>query len=75
MSLQGLALRRKVLREKHPDTVKSLADWAAAYYIRGYYSKAEKIYLDVLALRSDLLGDKHYVTIRTIVELLITYYI
>ncbi|KAH7302952.1 P-loop containing nucleoside triphosphate hydrolase protein [Stachybotrys elegans] len=48
---KALALRREMLGEKHPDTIRSMADLATTYHEQGHYSKAESMDLDVLELR------------------------
>ncbi|KAK4077629.1 hypothetical protein Purlil1_12267 [Purpureocillium lilacinum] len=66
--------RNKVLGEKHPDTIWSMAVLATTYHAQGRYDAAEKIYVDVLALRRDVLGDKHPDTIWSMAELAATYH-
>ncbi|QKD57710.2 Tetratricopeptide repeat-domain-containing protein [Fusarium oxysporum Fo47] len=67
-------LRRKVLGEKHPDTIRSLADLATTYRQRGRYDEAERFKDEVLDLRRELLGEKHPDTIRSMAELATTYH-
>ncbi|SCO87701.1 uncharacterized protein FRV6_11828 [Fusarium oxysporum] len=44
-------LRRKVLGEKHPDTIRSMADLAATYHAQGRHDEDEEIAVKVLDLR------------------------
>ncbi|KAH7124375.1 hypothetical protein EDB81DRAFT_664698 [Dactylonectria macrodidyma] len=37
ISIKVLNLRRSVLGEKHPDTIRSMADLAATYHTQGRY--------------------------------------
>ena len=41
--VEVLDLRRDVLGEKHPDTIRSMASLAATYHAQGRYEEAEKI--------------------------------
>ena len=66
--------RRKVLGERHRDTIGSMADLAATYHTQGRYEEAEKINVEVLALRRDALGEKHPDTIRSMANLAATYH-
>jgi tetratricopeptide (TPR) repeat protein len=58
-----LELRKEVLDEKHPDTIKSMASLAAIYHQQGRSDKAEKIEINVIELRKEVLGEKHSDTI------------
>ncbi|KAK8031893.1 hypothetical protein PG990_001627 [Apiospora arundinis] len=70
----ALSLRTKVLGEKHPDTIRSMAELATTYHTQGRYDEAEKIYLEVLGLRREVLGEKHPDTITSMAELAATYH-
>ncbi|KAL2140162.1 hypothetical protein VTI28DRAFT_4211 [Corynascus sepedonium] len=50
-------LRKRKLGEKHPDTIRSMADLAVTYHAQGRYKESEKIDVEVLALRRDVLGE------------------
>ncbi|KAL8396664.1 hypothetical protein RB594_003650 [Gaeumannomyces avenae] len=67
-------LRKRVLGDKHPDTIRSMAELATTYHALGRYGEGEKISAEVLALRRGLLGDKHPDTIRSTVDLATTYH-
>lgn len=62
-------LRREVLGEKHPDTIRSMADLAATYHAQGRYGEAEPMFIKVLELRREVLGEKHPDTIWSMAEL------
>jgi hypothetical protein len=61
--------RRKVLGERHPDTIRSIADLATTYYNQGRYHEAENMKVVVLALRCNVLGEKHPDTIQSMANL------
>ena len=66
------SLRREVLGEKHPHTIRSLANLWGAYLVQGQYSRAHDIAKRVLELRQEVLGT-HPDTIRSIADLGNTY--
>ncbi|EXL39770.1 hypothetical protein FOCG_17622 [Fusarium oxysporum f. sp. radicis-lycopersici 26381] len=66
-------LRRAVLGEKHPETISSMADFAATYHEQGRYDEAEKLKNEALELRREILGEKHPDTIRIMASLAATY--
>ncbi|KAF5231403.1 hypothetical protein FAUST_9266, partial [Fusarium austroamericanum] len=67
-------LRREVLGEKHPDTIRSMASLAATYHAQGRYDEDEEISVKVLDLRREVLGEKHPDTIRSMADLTTIYY-
>ncbi|EXK76697.1 hypothetical protein FOQG_18566 [Fusarium oxysporum f. sp. raphani 54005] len=67
-------LRREVLGEEHPDTIRSMADLAATYHAQGRYDEAESICREVLELRREVLGEKHLDTISSMASLATTYH-
>ncbi|KAL8281687.1 hypothetical protein RB600_005226 [Gaeumannomyces tritici] len=71
---RAYGLRKRVLGDKHPDTIQSMASLATTYGNQGRYDEDEKISVEVLALRRDVLGDKHPDTIQSIAELATTYH-
>ncbi|KAK8016038.1 hypothetical protein PG991_008926 [Apiospora marii] len=70
----ALSLRTKMLGEKHPNTILSMALLATTYHNQGRYDEAEKIYLEVLGLRREVLGEKHPDTIESMASLAATYH-
>ncbi|KAF5258408.1 hypothetical protein FOXYS1_11026 [Fusarium oxysporum] len=66
-------LRREVLGEKHPDTIRSMASLAATYHAQGRYDEDEEISVKVLELRRRVLGEKHPDTIESMADLAATY--
>ncbi|KAJ3469775.1 hypothetical protein MRS44_003840 [Fusarium solani] len=67
-------LRRDMLGEKHPDTIRSMANLAATYHEQGRYDEAERLKDKALDLRRDMLGEKHPDTIRSMADLAATYH-
>jgi tetratricopeptide (TPR) repeat protein len=66
------SLRREVLGEKHPHTIRSLAGLGGTYLAQGQYYRAQDIATRVLELRQEVLGT-HPDTIRSIADLGATY--
>ncbi|KAK2053477.1 hypothetical protein LY76DRAFT_524520, partial [Colletotrichum caudatum] len=50
---KAFSIRQRILGEKHPDTIYSMASLATTYHTQGRYKEAEKISLEVLELRQD----------------------
>jgi tetratricopeptide (TPR) repeat protein len=67
-------LLRKVYGEKHPNTIKSMAELATTYYMQGRYDEAEVLKDEALDLRREVLGEKHPNTIRSMASLATTYH-
>jgi Tetratricopeptide repeat len=58
-----LELQKKVLGEKHPETIRAMANLALTWWQQGRSSEAEKLRVDALELRKKVLGEKHPDTI------------
>jgi tetratricopeptide (TPR) repeat protein len=71
---RALDLRREVLGEKHPDTIRSMASLAATYHEQGRYNEAEPMKLKALQFRREVLGEKHPDTMKSMADLADTYY-
>jgi tetratricopeptide (TPR) repeat protein len=67
-------LRREVLGESHPDTIRSMADLAVTYHAQGRFGEAEPIKIKVLELRRQILGETHLDTIWSMADLAGTYH-
>ncbi|KAF5669923.1 Nephrocystin-3 [Fusarium denticulatum] len=67
-------LRRKVLGEKHPETLRSMASLAATYHAQGRYEEAERMKDEALNLQQQILGEKHPETLRSMASLAATYH-
>ncbi|KAL6902625.1 P-loop containing nucleoside triphosphate hydrolase protein [Trichoderma evansii] len=61
---RALELRRRVLGERHPHTLESIASLAAAYHYQGKHEKAKACYKETVKLRRQTLGEKHPDTLR-----------
>ncbi|KAM0245503.1 hypothetical protein ACHAP5_005310 [Fusarium lateritium] len=70
---RALGLRRQVLKEKHPDTIRSMAELGATYYAQGRYTEAQDIAIEVLEARQEVLGE-HPETIRSMADVGVTYH-
>jgi tetratricopeptide (TPR) repeat protein len=57
--LEALAMRKRLLGNKHPDVATSLNKLASLYHHQGRYSDAEPLSLEALAMNKQLLGDEH----------------
>jgi tetratricopeptide (TPR) repeat protein len=69
------SLRRKVLGEKHPDTISSMANLGATYHALGRHNDAQEMAVKVLELRREALGrDKHPDIMSSMTDLATTYY-
>ncbi|KAM0334754.1 hypothetical protein ACHAPQ_004939 [Fusarium lateritium] len=68
-----LGLRRQVLKEKHPDTIRSMAELGATYHSQGRYTEAQDIARKVLEARQEVLGE-HPETIRSMADVGVTYH-
>jgi hypothetical protein len=71
---KAYAFRKKVLGERHPDAITSMADLAVTYHAQGRYDEDEKISVEVLGLRREVLGEKHPDTIGSVADLATTYH-
>uniref|UniRef100_A0A0D2YIK3 DUF7779 domain-containing protein n=1 Tax=Fusarium oxysporum (strain Fo5176) TaxID=660025 RepID=A0A0D2YIK3_FUSOF len=69
-----LEMRREVLGEKHPNTIRSMADLATTYHQQGRYAEAENICQEVLEMRRGVLRGKHPDTISSMADLAATYH-
>jgi tetratricopeptide (TPR) repeat protein len=67
-------LRREVLGERHPETIRSMSNLAATYYQQGRFKEDEEISLKVLRLWTEVLGERHPYTIESMASLAATYY-
>ncbi|GKT50513.1 kinesin light chain [Colletotrichum spaethianum] len=71
---KAFSIRQRILGERHPDTIWSIASLATTYHAQGRYDEAEKIYTEVLELRQEVLGRRHPDTIGSMAELALTYH-
>jgi tetratricopeptide (TPR) repeat protein len=74
LEVQVLELRKSVLGEKHPDTIRAMANLASTWRQQGRSDEAEKLQVQVLELRKSVLGEKHPDTIRAMANLASTWW-
>lgn len=68
-----LEKRKKVLGEKHPDTLESMNNLAVVYQSQGHYLKAMGLIEQALLLTKEVLGEKHEDTLRCMANLAVNY--
>jgi serine/threonine protein kinase/Tfp pilus assembly protein PilF len=56
---EALALRRRVLGERHPEVAVTLVELGRLYGDQGFYRRAEPLLREALAIRRRALGDDH----------------
>ena len=66
MHRQVLNLRKRIMRKKYSNTLKSINNLVSVLSSQGKYDKAEEIYRQALALRERILGKKHLSTLKSI---------
>ena len=74
LAMQVLYMRKKLLGEKHPDTITSMWDLARTYHQQGKYNEAKQLGVQVLDTRKKLLGAEHPDTLTSMGDLARTYY-
>jgi len=74
LNLQVSELRKDVLGERHPDTIRAMANLASTWWQQGRSDKAEQLQLQVLELRKDVLGERHSATILAMANLASTWH-
>jgi tetratricopeptide (TPR) repeat protein len=73
LQVEVLKLRKNVQGEKHPDTIRAMANLASTWQQQGRSDEAEKLRLEVLELQKNVLGEKHPDTIRAMANLASTW--
>jgi hypothetical protein len=74
LEIQVLELRKDVLGEKHPDTIRAMGNLASTWHQQGRSDEAEGLKIQVLELRKDVLGEKHPDTILAMANLASTWH-
>lgn len=72
--LESMAMKRKLLGDKHPEIATSLSNIADVLHNKGDLAGAEKDYLQSLAMYRELLGNEHPYVARTLNNLAFVYY-
>jgi hypothetical protein len=62
---RSLELRRRVLKEEHPDTLMAMNSLALLYHSQGQFAKAEPLYVKALEVRRRVLGEDHPHTLNS----------
>ena len=60
-----LKIRKKILGEEHPDTIKSYNNLATYYLFEDEYEEAKELYQKVLEMRKKILGERNSDTIKS----------
>jgi tetratricopeptide (TPR) repeat protein len=68
-----LELQRRVLGEKHPETLQSMNQLALLYLRQGSYEQAEPLFTKVLEAQRSALGEEHVDTMDTMNNLAVLY--
>lgn len=71
---QLLEIRKRVLGEEHPDTLKSMNGLAISYFRIGERQKAQEMFEQTLELRKRVLGEEHPDTLKSMGGLAVAYY-
>jgi tetratricopeptide (TPR) repeat protein len=74
IQVKVIALRKKVLEERHPETILGIANLGMTYQQQSRMKEAEEILTKALSLRREVLGNKHPDTIKSMASLATTYY-
>lgn len=72
--LESMAMKRRLLGDKHPEIATSLSNIADVLHNKGDLAGAEKDYLQSLAMYRELLGNEHPYVARTLNNLAFVYY-
>jgi serine/threonine protein kinase len=70
---RALDLRRRVLGERHPDTLMSMNNLASLYMNQGELARAKPLFTELLDARRRVLGEEHPDTARTMNNLAMLY--
>ncbi|OBT41614.1 hypothetical protein VE00_07822 [Pseudogymnoascus sp. WSF 3629] len=73
LDLQVLDLRKSVLGEKHPNTIRAMANLTSTWQQQDRSNEAEQLRLVVLDLQKSVLSEKHPDTIITMANLALTW--
>jgi len=65
--------RKEVLREGHPDMLRSINNLALTYLDQGRWDKAEKLQEEVMEKSKEVLGEGHPDTLGSINNLALTH--
>ncbi len=66
--------RKRLMGEKHPDTLTSMSNLASTYWSMGWHKEALQLEEETLAIRKESLGEKHPKTLASMNNLGNTYW-
>lgn len=61
---RSYALRREILGDDHPDTIKTMGELAPLYYRQGRYQESEELSRKTYEAATKVFGESHYLTLR-----------
>ncbi len=67
---RAVQIRRELLGENHPETIRGMSDLALVYRYAGKYPQAESLGAQVLALQTRILGEQHRDTMAAMSSLM-----
>ena len=73
LEMRVLEVRKRILGEDHPDTLRSMANLAVTYSRQGREGEAEELLVRVVEIRKRVLGEEHPDTLTTMENLAVTY--
>jgi hypothetical protein len=68
-----MEIRKRVLREEHPDMLTSMANLVLTYRDQGWWKEAEELFVQVMATRKRVLREEHPSTLISIGNLALMY--
>ncbi|WZH42130.1 uncharacterized protein QYS62_003120 [Fusarium acuminatum] len=74
LQVDVVEIRRRVLGEEHPDTLKGMNNLASTYWNQGRWKEAEELGVDVMEIMKRVLGEEHPDTLKGMNNLASTYW-
>ena len=71
--MQVIETEKRVLGDKHPDTLTSMANLASTYRKQGRWKEAEELCVQVMEMEKRVLGDEHPYTLTSMGNLSLIY--
>jgi tetratricopeptide (TPR) repeat protein len=73
LQVQVMQITKRVLGDKHPDTLTNMANLALTYVGQGRWKEAEKLEVQVMEMTKRALGDEHHNSLSSMGNLALTY--
>ncbi len=73
LEIQVLKLQKEMLGERHPVTIRAMANLASTWWQQRRFDKAEQLNIQVLDLQKEVLGERHPNTILAMANLASTW--